>query len=87
MEKDKSIKILKPVLKFYLKNKLNIDMNIGHINIYGETFQFFAYKPWDNHRVSFWGSFINEESYWMSMNDYNQYVSEYRESQIEKILD
>ena len=81
MEKDKSIKILKPVLKFYLKNKLNIDMNIGHINIYGETFQFFAYN-----RV-FWGSFINEESYWMSMNDYNQYVSEYRESQIEKILD
>lgn len=82
MEKDKSIKILKPVLKFYLKNKLNIDMNIGHINIYGETFQFFAYN-----RVSFWGSFITEESYWMSMNDYNQYLSEYRESQIEKIFD
>jgi hypothetical protein len=80
MEKDKSIKILKPVLKFYLKNKHNIDMNISHINIYGKSLQFFAYN-----RV-FWGSFIGEESYWIYMEDYNRYLSEYRESQILKIF-
>lgn len=79
MQKDKS-KILKPVLKFYLKNKLNIDMNIGHINIYGQSLQFCAYYR------CFMGSFIGEESYWISMDDYNRYLSEYRESQILKIF-
>jgi hypothetical protein len=35
-----------------------------------------------------WGTdWNNESSVEVTLNDYNQYVSEYRESQIEKILD
>jgi uncharacterized LabA/DUF88 family protein len=75
------IKILKPVLKFYLKNKLNIDRNISYINIYGNSLHFYAYYR------CFMGSFVDEESYWISMEDYNRYLSEYRESQIGKIFD